>query len=54
MQISNFRYANMDFFKTDPESKVVIKSYIWKMTVWRLYVHLYSVHYTKNLNMPEN
>jgi len=39
----------------DPESKVVIKSYIWKMTKqWRLYVHLYSIHYTKNLNMPEN
>ena len=23
-------------------------------TVWRLYVHLYSVYYTKNLNMSEN
>ena len=23
-------------------------------TVWRLYVHLYSVYYTKNLNISEN
>ena len=23
-------------------------------TVWMLYVHLYSVYYTKNLNMSEN
>ena len=23
-------------------------------TVWRLYVQLYSIHYTKNQNMPEN
>ena len=40
----------------DHESKMVIKLYIRKMTkqVWRLYVQLYSVHYTKNLNMPEN
>ena len=41
----------------DPESKVVIISCMHMeddQTVWRLYVHLYSVHYTKNLNMPEN
>ena len=25
-----------------------------QLTVWRLYVHLYSVHYIKYLNMPEN
>ena len=41
-----------------PESKVVIKSYVWKMTKqcggYKYTCTVNSEHYTKNLNMPEN
>ena len=53
------------YFVTIPQGKALkmgqtlftfigFKARLEQAEVWRLYVHLYGVHYTKNLNMPEN